>query len=81
MSVLINPGQSPSALLQKQRVEVSSVGDTVRLTIGNAHIDMPYETALQLAQWLRVQGRRSKARVGDTRRQYSVLGILEDAKL
>jgi hypothetical protein len=52
----------------------------VRLSIGNADIDMPYETAIQLSQWLRVRGKEAKRRAGDMSRHWSVIGLLEGVK-
>jgi len=68
---------SISPLLSKQRIAVEPVGEMVRLTIGNAHIDMPYETALQLSQWLRVRGKEAKRLAGDSSRHWSVIGTLD----
>jgi hypothetical protein len=69
-----------SPLLSRQRIAVSARGDLVRLTIGNAHIDMPYETALQLSQWLRVRGKEAKRRAGDMSRHWSALAVLDGLK-
>lgn len=75
--MLVNPGRSPSALLQKQRISVETMGELVRLSIGNTHIDMPYETAIQLSTWLRVRGKQAKRNAGDLSRHWSAIGILE----
>ena len=66
-----------SPLLSRQRMEVEARGDLVRLTIGNAHIDMPYETAIQLSQWLRVRGKEAKRRAGDMSRHWSAIALLD----
>lgn len=71
---------APSPLLSRQRMEVSIRGDLVRLSIGNADIDMPYETALQLSQWLRVRGKEAKRLAGDVSRHWSALAILDGLK-
>ena len=70
-----------SPLLSRQRISVEALGENVRLTIGNAHIDMPYETAIQLSQWLRVRGKEAKRRAGDMSRHWSVVGIIEGLRL
>ncbi len=69
--------RSISPLLSKQRIEVAAEGDMVRLSIGNYDLRMPYETALQLAQWLRVRGKQAKRTAGDMSRHWSAIGILE----
>jgi len=69
-----------SSLLSQQRIDVSAEGDLVALTIGNATIKMPYETALQLSQWLRVRGKEAKRRAGDMSRHWSALAILDGLK-
>ena len=70
---------SISPLLSKQRIAVGIEGELVTLTIGNAEIKMPYETAIQLSQWLRVRGKEAKRQAGDMSRHWSVVGILSDA--
>jgi len=78
MSNVIIPGKTaPSPLLSKQRIAVECEGELVRLDIGNATIHLPYETALQLSQWLRVRGKEAKRNAGDMSRHWSVLGILD----
>ena len=54
-----------SPLLSRQRMSVEARGEMVRLTIGNAHVDMPYETAIQLSQWLRVRGKQARNTAGE----------------
>jgi hypothetical protein len=66
-----------SPLLSRQRISVDSVGDHVLLTIGNSTIKMPYETAIQLSQWLRIRGKEAKKRCGDMSRHWSVIGVLD----
>lgn len=66
-----------SPLLSRQRISVEARGDMVRLSIGNADIDMPYETAIQLSQWLRVRGKEAKKTAGDMSRHWSVIGFLD----
>jgi len=69
-----------SPLLSKQRIAVRSEGDLVVLNVGNAELKMPYETALQLSQWLRVRAKEAKRRAGDVSRHWSVIGLLEGLK-
>jgi len=67
-------------LLSKQRIAVAIEGDLVKLSIGNTDIRMPYETALQLSQWLRVRAKQAKRTAGDVSRHWSVIGLLEGLK-
>lgn len=69
-----------SPLLSKQRIAVGTEGEMVKLTIGNADIKMPYETALQLSQWLRVRGKQAKRTAGDMSRHWSAIGLIEGLK-
>ena len=66
-----------SPLLSRQRISVEARGELVRLSVGNAHLDLPYETALQLSQWLRVRGKEAKRTAGDMSRHWSAVAILE----
>ena len=70
-----------SQLLSRQRISVEARGDMVRLTVGNSHLDMPYETAIQLSQWLRVRGKEAKRAAGDMSRHWSAIAVLEGIKL
>ncbi len=70
-------GAVNSPLLSRQRISVEARGDLVRLSVGNADIDMPYETAIQLSQWLRVRGKEAKRRAGDMSRHWSAVAILD----
>jgi hypothetical protein len=78
--MLINPGKVGSPLLSRQRIAVDSEGELVTLTIGNSTLKMPYETAIQLSQWLRVRGKEAKRRAGDQSRHWSVVGFLDGLK-
>ena len=69
-----------SALLSRQRIAVDIEGEMVLLTIGNADIRMPYETAIQLSQWLRVRGKEAKRRAGDMSRHWSAIAVLDGLK-
>lgn len=66
-----------SPLLSRQRIGVEARGDMVRLTFGNAHVDLPYETALQLSQWLRVRGKQAKRTAGDMSRHWSAIALID----
>jgi hypothetical protein len=70
-------GAVNSTLLSRQRIAVDVRGELVRMTIGNVHIDMPYETAIQLSQWLRVRGKEAKRTAGDMSRHWSAVAIIE----
>lgn len=69
-----------SPLLSRQRISVAAEGDMVKLTIGNADIRMPYETAIQLSQWLRVRGKEAKRNAGDMSRHWSAIAVLDGLK-
>jgi len=78
---LINPSTVGSPLLSRQRISVDTDGgEIVVMTIGNVEVKLPYETALQLSQWLRVRGKEAKRRAGDMSRHWSAVGVLEDLK-
>ena len=66
-----------SPLLSRQRMAVTIEGDLVKLSIGNTDIRMPYETALQLSQWLRVRAKQAKRTAGDVSRHWSAIGLIE----
>lgn len=72
--------RSISPLLSRQRIAVSVEGDLVKLSIGNYDLRMPYETAIQLSQWLRVRGKEAKRRAGDMSRHWSAIAVLEGLK-
>jgi hypothetical protein len=66
--------------LERQRIAVRTEGELVVLEVGNAQLKMPYETALQLSQWLRVRGKEAKRNAGDNSRHWSAVGILDGVK-
>jgi hypothetical protein len=68
-------------LLSRQKISVEARGELVRLSIGNADIDMPYETAIQLSQWLRVRGKEAKRQAGDMSRHWSVIAVLDGLRV
>lgn len=63
-------------LLTKQNVEVYTDGITVVLKVGRSELKMGYEDAIKISTWMRVQGKAAKARAGDHRRHWSVIGNL-----
>lgn len=67
--------------MRRQRIAVISEGDLVVMTLGNVEVKLPYETALQLSQWLRVRAKEAKRRAGDTSRHWSVIASLMDANV
>ena len=67
-------------LLTKQNISVDTVNDMVRLRIGNAEMNMPYETAIQLGGWLWHHGKQAKRNAGDRSKHFHVLGTLTDAE-
>ena len=72
------PGPVNSTLLSRQRMSVAIEGELVKLSIGNVDIRMPYETALQLSQFLRVRAKQAKQMAGDRSRHWSAVGYLEN---
>lgn len=70
-------GAVNSPLLSRQRISVEADGEMVALTIGNATVRMPYETAIQLSQWLRVRGKEAKRTAGDFSRHWSAVAVLD----
>lgn len=67
-------------VLQKTRYSVKSVGSSVELVLGNVPVTMDYQTALQLAQFLRLSGREAKLNAGDRSPVVGSRGILTDAE-
>lgn len=67
-------------LLKKQSVEVRAEGELVVLKIGSTEMKMPYETAIQISTWMRVQGKIAKRNAGDVSRRWTVIGNLEAAE-
>jgi hypothetical protein len=66
-------------LLRRERIAVMSEGELVVMQLGNVTVNLPYETALLLSQWLRVRAKEAKRRAGDVSRHWSVIGTLHDA--
>lgn len=63
-------------MLKQQRISVDYVGDLVVMNLGNVEVKLPYETALQLSQWLRVKAKDAKKAAGDVSRHWSAVGTL-----
>lgn len=72
-AVHIKPGASI-------RFAVQQNGPFVNLGINAAELEIDYETALRLAQMLRLAGKAAKAAAGDHSRSYHVIGNLQDAE-
>jgi len=60
-------------MLTKTRIEVSTEGEIVVLRIGDSIIKLDYEAAIQISQWLRVNGKAAKRAAGDTSRHWSII--------
>ena len=67
-------------LLSKQKLSTEVKGDRVLLKAGSTTIDLPYEAALQLSQWLRVSGKQAKQNAGDVSRHWSAVATLDGVK-
>ena len=67
-------------ILKPTAYEVRQEGTLVVLKLGNAEIRMDHKTALDIAQHMRVKGRRAKAMAGDTSMNLSALALLSDAE-
>jgi hypothetical protein len=70
---------STSPLMSQHRIAITDRGGDVVLAVGNSELVMPYETALQVSQWLRIHAKQAKRRAGDVSRHWSAIGIMEDA--
>lgn len=68
------------AILHSQQFKVWDEGTTVKLMLGNVPVTMDYRAALELAQFLRLSGRRAKSTAGDRSSTFSSMGILTDAE-
>ena len=69
------------AILKKTAYSVKSEGSLVKVQLGGVPITMDYATALDLAQMLRIEGRRSKAMAGDKSFTIVAKGMLTDAEM
>ena len=63
------------------RGEIAEALQQLRHAVAMWHqLTMPYETALQLSQWMRVRAKECKRIAGDMSRHWSAVGVLEDLK-
>ena len=69
------------AILKPTAYSVESVGTVVKMQLGGIPITMDYSTALEMAQMLRIEGRRSKAMAGDKSFSIIAKGMLTDAEM
>jgi hypothetical protein len=75
----INPERRSTMTRQfKWRVDVD--GEMVYLILADHQIGMHFETALKIAEWLRLAGRKAKRWAGDTGRIMTATGNLTDAE-
>lgn len=49
------------------------------MILGNVEVKLPYETALQLSQWLRVRAKEAKNYAGNTAMHWSLIATMTDA--
>lgn len=68
------------SILKKTNYTVKAEGSMVNLQFGNIPISMDYNTALQLAQFLRISGREAKANAGDRSMLVRAHGVITDAE-
>jgi hypothetical protein len=79
------PRQPGVAIHVKQRLQtwhredVWTVGKIVHVKIGSNTLTFHFETALKVAQWIRVRAKEARNRAGDVR-HWSAIGTLEDLK-
>jgi hypothetical protein len=67
------------AVMAPERIEVSSEGELVVITVGNSALRLHYADALTVSQWIRVRAKEAKARCGDVSRHWSAVALLSDA--
>lgn len=63
-------------LLKQERITIKSEADLVVMHFGNVTVKVPYETAFTLSQWIRMRAKEAKKFAGDTKRHWSIIGIL-----
>ena len=63
-------------MIRSHKISVHSEFDTVVLELGNVEVKLPYETAFQLSQWLRIRAKEAKRFSGDKSRHWSFIGTL-----
>lgn len=74
MSIAIH---SKPDLLTPQKLEVSTEGELVLITVGNSTLKMHYEDALKISQWIRVRAKQAKELCGDRSRHWSAVAVLD----
>ena len=67
-------------LFKPEAYRVESLGEIVRFTVGNVHMDMHYTDALALSQAFRVQAKKSKRAARDFSTHWSVYAELSNAE-
>lgn len=68
------------AILKQTAYSVTSEGSLVKIQLGGIPVTMDYSTALEMAQMLRIEGRRAKAIAGDKSFTVIAKGMLSDAE-
>lgn len=68
------------AILKNTGYQVKAEGSLVKMMLGNVPVTMDYNTALQIAQFLRISGRQAKANAGDRSFSIRSYGMLTDAE-
>jgi hypothetical protein len=58
-------------LLKKEQIAVRQEGARVVVKAGATEASMPYQAALQIAQWIRLHAKQSQKRAGDVDRHWS----------
>jgi len=67
-------------VLHNQPYRVYPDGELVTMEFGNVPITVDYNTALDLARYLRIAGRKAKAAAGDNSFTIKAFGLLTDAE-
>ena len=68
------------AILKQTAYSVTSEGSLVKIQLGGIPVTLDYSTALEMAQMLRIEGRRAKAIAGDKSFTVIARGMLSDAE-
>lgn len=66
-------------ILKQTRYHIVAEGSLVKIQLGDIPITMDYNTALAIAQDLRIVAKQAKANAGDTSRNIKARGLLTDA--
>ena len=67
-------------LMKRDRISVAAEGADVVVKFGTTEVVLPYETALDLSNWMRVRAKEAKAFTGDDSRKFNVIGVLRDGE-